>query len=340
MVNIDFVVAIFVFITGLCIGSFLNVVILRALSGESIVFPASKCPKCQTPLKWWHNIPVISYIFLRGKCAFCKEKISIQYPIIELLTGYLYVMTFVKFGYSFNTIFTIIFLSLFIVISTTDIKEHVAFDVHSYILATFGLIYNFFNFGNLYDGYTFIFHTSFIASILGLLIGAGVIGLYLGIGYLFFKTIIIGVGDIFIAGAIGACFGWKYILQLILLAIVIQVILYIPVFINKLIKKQDYKTIIAFCVFALMTLLNCLALNYENIHFLAKLMLNILLISSGIWLGQRVISSLPKNLAEINDEMIKNTIDGNKNNNKENEIIHMPFGPALCCSAIFFIFLH
>ena len=64
----------FIFIIGLCVGSFMNVVILRTVSEESIVFPGSKCPKCQTPLKWYHNIPVFSYLFLRGKCGFCKEK--------------------------------------------------------------------------------------------------------------------------------------------------------------------------------------------------------------------------------------------------------------------------
>ena len=63
-------------ILGLCLGSFYNVVILRSLTGESIVLPPSKCPKCNTRLKPWHNIPVLSYLFLRGRCAFCKEKIS------------------------------------------------------------------------------------------------------------------------------------------------------------------------------------------------------------------------------------------------------------------------
>ena len=78
------------FIIGLCCGSFYNVVILRSLSNESIVFPPSKCPKCGNSLKPWHNIPVLSYIFLKGKCAFCKERISIQYPIIELLTALIF----------------------------------------------------------------------------------------------------------------------------------------------------------------------------------------------------------------------------------------------------------
>ena len=81
-------------IFGLCFGSFYNVVILRSLSEESLVFPASKCPHCQTKLKPWHNIPVISYILLGGKCAFCKDKISIQYPLIELITMGLFAWCF------------------------------------------------------------------------------------------------------------------------------------------------------------------------------------------------------------------------------------------------------
>ena len=88
----------FVFCIGTVIGSFLNVVILRAFSGESIVLPPSKCPKCGNKLKWWHNIPIISYILLRGKCYFCHEKISIQYPIIEFITGLVFLAVFIKFG--------------------------------------------------------------------------------------------------------------------------------------------------------------------------------------------------------------------------------------------------
>ena len=74
----------FIFVIGLCVGSFMNVVILRTVSEESIVFPGSKCPKCQTPLKWYHNIPVFSYLFLRGKCGFCKEKISFLHKLSSL----------------------------------------------------------------------------------------------------------------------------------------------------------------------------------------------------------------------------------------------------------------
>ena len=99
-------------IFGLCLGSFYNVVILRSLSEESIVFPPSKCPKCQTKLKPWHNIPILSYVLLRGKCAFCKESISIQYPIIEFTTMCLFAFSYIKFGLSWQTLFGIIFASI------------------------------------------------------------------------------------------------------------------------------------------------------------------------------------------------------------------------------------
>ena len=130
----------FVFVIGLCIGSFLNVVILRALSEESIVFPASKCPTCQTPLKWWHNIPVLSYILLGGKCAYCKEKISIQYPIIELLTGIIFTLVFIKFGLSIETLFIWAIVSIMIAMAGTDIKEKVVFDVHTFTFIGLGFL--------------------------------------------------------------------------------------------------------------------------------------------------------------------------------------------------------
>lgn len=87
-----------VFIFGTLIGSFLNVVIYRIPKGESIAFPASKCQSCQTPLKWYHNIPLFSWLFLRGKCGFCKAPISAQYPIVEFLTGILFVILYFKLG--------------------------------------------------------------------------------------------------------------------------------------------------------------------------------------------------------------------------------------------------
>ena len=84
----------YAFIVGVAIGSFLNVVILRVPKGESISFPASHCPKCNNKLKFYHNIPLLSWIFLGGKCAYCKEKISLQYPLIEFLTSIIFTPNF------------------------------------------------------------------------------------------------------------------------------------------------------------------------------------------------------------------------------------------------------
>ena len=88
----------FIILIGLCIGSFLNVAILRLPHNQSINLPASHCPKCLHPLKWYHNIPLFSWIFLRGKCAFCHAPISIQYPLIELCSALLYGLCLFQLG--------------------------------------------------------------------------------------------------------------------------------------------------------------------------------------------------------------------------------------------------
>lgn len=249
-----------VFITGLCIGSFLNVVILRTLSEESIVFPASKCPKCQTPLRWWHNIPVLSYILLRGKCAFCKEPISIQYPIIELITGIIYTILFMKFGVSFDTLFAWIFAALLIVIAGTDIKEKVVYDVHTYTLIGFGLlyavvvtataIYQIHVAGTPIEFSKYILLNNPLSmSILGAIEGALILEICARAGYLVAGTRAFGEGDTFIAAGLGALFGWRTLLVVLALSVLIQVVLFLPIFVKGLIQNKDFKTLISFVLF-------------------------------------------------------------------------------------------
>lgn len=141
MIDELLLICFFVFITGACIGSFLNVVALRAISKESIIFPSSKCPLCNEPIKWYDNIPVISYLFtFKGKCRNCGEKVSIQYPIVEALTAILFLAVFLSFGVTFKTLLLCILLSVSIVIIITDIKKEYVFDVHSWILIIFAII--------------------------------------------------------------------------------------------------------------------------------------------------------------------------------------------------------
>ena len=122
---LNYYILFWIFIIGICLGSFYNVVILRSLSGESIVYPPSKCPKCGQRLKPWHNIPILSYIFLKGKCAFCKEKISIQYPLVEFVTGLLFLLTYIKFGFHYMTLLVLLCISCLIIMTVTDLKEKI-----------------------------------------------------------------------------------------------------------------------------------------------------------------------------------------------------------------------
>jgi leader peptidase (prepilin peptidase)/N-methyltransferase len=112
----------FVFIFGALIGSFLNVVIIRIPRDESVAFPASHCMHCNTPLKAWHNIPVISWLMLRGKCAFCGEKISLQYPMIELFSALIFLFSAMRFGLTLQAFGIALTFDLLLALSAIDYR--------------------------------------------------------------------------------------------------------------------------------------------------------------------------------------------------------------------------
>lgn len=107
---------------GILFGSFLNVVILRIPEGESVVFTPSHCTTCDTPLKPWHNIPLFSWIFLGGKCAYCKARISIQYPIIELSSGIIFFLVASKYGVNLPAFFVAMSFLMLLALSMIDFK--------------------------------------------------------------------------------------------------------------------------------------------------------------------------------------------------------------------------
>jgi leader peptidase (prepilin peptidase)/N-methyltransferase len=113
---------IFVFIIGAAIGSFMNVLILRTPRDENVSFPASHCMSCNTPLRAWHNIPIFSWLFLRGKCAFCGEKISIQYPLIEALSGLIFLFSAMKLGISVQGFGVALTFDLLLALSVIDYR--------------------------------------------------------------------------------------------------------------------------------------------------------------------------------------------------------------------------
>ena len=120
--NIDVYNMIIVFIFGLVLGSFYNVVAYRLPNNKSIIYPPSNCPYCGHKLKFYELIPVLSYIFLRGKCSSCKKKISILYPLFELITGISFLLSYLKFGYSIDFLISITFISVLIIVSISDIR--------------------------------------------------------------------------------------------------------------------------------------------------------------------------------------------------------------------------
>lgn len=235
------VILIFVFIVGLCLGSFYNVVILRSLSGESIVFPPSKCPKCGNKLKPWHNIPVLSFVFLKGRCAFCNEKISFQYPTVELITGILFCIIFNKFGISYTTIFALIWISCLIIMTVTDLKEKMVDCNYAIAMAIFGLVYLTVHMGL----------TGFINSILGAVLGFIIVELIARAGYLIKKERAMGEADSYVAMAFGAIVGYQSVAWVLIYSLLISMIVVLPMFWYNRYKNRDAMVLFLSAIFIL-----------------------------------------------------------------------------------------
>jgi leader peptidase (prepilin peptidase)/N-methyltransferase len=180
-------IAIFVFGFGLIIGSFLNVCISRLPHGESVVMPASRCPKCQAPIKPYDNIPVLSYLFLRGKCRACKAPISLIYPAVELLTGILFLACYLAFGATVVAAKWAAFSAILVVLVFTDWRDRLLPDRVNFTGLAIGLLFSFFILpedGTALSIANRIFDfpppapvLSFIDAIIGASVGAGILWL-------------------------------------------------------------------------------------------------------------------------------------------------------------------
>ena len=113
------------FVPGLAVGSFLNVVAARVPSGRSVVHPGSACPSCGASLAWYDNIPLLSYVLLRGRCRHCQARISVRYPIVEATTALLIAGCFLKFGWSADALIGSLFCAVLVAVSATDLERRV-----------------------------------------------------------------------------------------------------------------------------------------------------------------------------------------------------------------------
>jgi len=187
---------IIIFLYGIVIGSFLNVCICRLPEKENIVKVRSHCMSCGYQLKWYDLIPLFSYLFLGGKCRKCKQKISVQYPVIELLNGVMYCMIFAEYGLSVESLLYALLISALITLSVIDFRTYeIPVGINIFILAL-GLI-------RVITDYT-----DWPDYAVGFILVSG----FLYIIYLITKGRGIGGGDIKLMAVCGLLLGWKLIL--------------------------------------------------------------------------------------------------------------------------------
>lgn len=220
------------FFLGITVGSFLNVCIYRVPAGLSIVKPRSRCPNCETAILWFHNIPLLSYLLLRGRCASCSVSIPVRYPLIEALTG----VGFLGCGWFFGPTpaagVYCLFVAALIVITFIDLDHQIIPDV----ISLPGIIVGFFcSFA--------IPWLSWSDSLLGILLGGGSLWLVAVLYELLTKKEGMGGGDIKLLGMLGAFLGWKAILPIIFVSSLIGSLIGVPL---MLVKKADSKLAIPF----------------------------------------------------------------------------------------------
>ncbi|MBA1336990.1 MAG: Leader peptidase (Prepilin peptidase) / N-methyltransferase [Firmicutes bacterium] len=193
-----------VFIIGLIVGSFLNVCICRIPGGLSITYPPSRCTECGKRLKWYHMIPVASFVFLGGRCAYCRERISPVYPAVELITAVLYTAAFHRLGAGVLFIKSAVLFSLLIVITFIDLKEQIIPDSLIVFGLAAGIVFT------IIDG-----SHSFKDAVLGFAIGGGLL-----------LTIVLlsrggmGGGDVKFMAVIGLFLGWRLTLVTLFISFV------------------------------------------------------------------------------------------------------------------------
>ena len=192
---------------GLMVGSFLNVCIGRIPAGESIVSPGSHCPKCGTPIAWFDNIPVLSYLVLGGRCRKCHTRISLRYPIVEIVTGVAFVLQGLVIGDNLPLLAVrLVFTALLIALFGTDLETMRLPDVMTLPGLAFGLI------ASLW------LPPGILSALIGAALGAAI---PYGIRWLWFRSTgveAMGLGDVKMLAMVGAFLGWPQVLVVLFLA--------------------------------------------------------------------------------------------------------------------------
>jgi leader peptidase (prepilin peptidase)/N-methyltransferase len=205
-------------LVGLAVGSFLNVVILRMPRGESIVSPPSRCPSCLTPLRWYHNVPLVSWLALRGRCASCGAWIGWQYPLVEAATAAIWAGNVAAYEVSPEAVRAIAFLTLLLAIAVTDARFYIIPDELSLGGAVLGVALA------LMAG-----SPTLQEAAIGAVAGGGALWLIAILGTWAFKKEAMGGGDIKLMTMIGAFLGWKGALLTVFLGALAGTLVFVPI---------------------------------------------------------------------------------------------------------------
>lgn len=203
---------------GLAVGSFLNVVIYRLPRKMKFIMERSICPNCANRLKWYHNIPLLSFLFLRGKCAFCQARISLRYPLVELLCGLFFVYLYWQYGASFTMASYAVLAVMLLVIFFIDLDHQIIPDVVSLPGIGIGLAFSL-----LPEG------IGILPALTGMLVGGGSLYAIALLGDWLFKKESMGGGDIKMAAMLGAFLGWQKVLFVFMASAVIGLVVSVVV---------------------------------------------------------------------------------------------------------------
>ena len=203
---------------GAIVGSFLNVCVHRWPRDESVVSPRSRCPRCDNPIAWYDNIPILSWLLLRGRCRHCGLRISVRYPLVELAVALVWAGSVLAFGPTVQALSLAVFLTILLGIALTDAEHYIIPDEFSLGGLAIGVAISF-----LPGGITPL------AAALGAGVGFGVLWLVAVLGEAAFRKPAMGGGDIKMMAFIGAFVGWQGVLLTIFLGSLLGSIIFGPI---------------------------------------------------------------------------------------------------------------
>jgi leader peptidase (prepilin peptidase) / N-methyltransferase len=193
-------------VIGLSVGSFLNVCIYRLPLEQSLVSPASRCTRCGVPLRWYDNVPVLSYLLLRGRCRNCRARVSPMYPLVELVTAIVFVAGYWLFGLQGLLVSRLLFACAMIVLFVIDLQQRILPNVITLPGIVAGFLFSLF------------MPPGWIGALVGILAGGGVLLLVAEAYYRVRKEEGLGMGDVKMLAMIGAFLGWKLMLVTLVLS--------------------------------------------------------------------------------------------------------------------------